>query len=78
MSIFFMIKFNIKLNLQYYLLIIFRLFQNNNFDVIYRYSTIVKTMYVGSFYASIVPMTLFIGLLSLLLSYWIDKVKFNL
>lgn len=52
-----------------------RLFEYSNFDVIYRYSTIVKTMYVGSFYATIVPFTITIGLISLILNYWMDKVN---
>lgn len=47
-----------------------------DFDIIYRYTIILKTMYVCTFYAAIIPVGLIWGILSLILTYWVDKVKF--
>lgn len=44
-----------------------------DFDIIYRYSIVIKTMYICAFYADVIPIALLLGLLSLLVTYWIDK-----
>jgi len=38
-----------------------------------RYTILLKTMYLVSFYAPVLPSFLLWGMLSLFLTYWIDK-----
>ncbi|KRX03774.1 hypothetical protein PPERSA_04282 [Pseudocohnilembus persalinus] len=50
-----------------------KIFEQPDFHIVFRYTIILKTMFLVSFYASLVPMGLAWGLLNMILTYWIDK-----
>lgn len=50
-----------------------RIFENIDFNIILRYTVVLKTVYLVAFYATILPISCFWGILSLVLTYWIDK-----
>ena len=51
------------------------MFELPEFNLIDRYSNCLKTMYMVSFYSTIIPIGIAWGIGTLLVQYWVDKVK---
>ena len=51
------------------------IFEGSPCDMSQRYASIVKTMFLCAFYSSVLPLANIIGIVTLFITYWVDKYR---
>ena len=58
-------------------MILWRIYEGGPLDMAYKYGILVKTMWLTSFYSSIMPIGILFSIANLIFTYFLDKVQIN-
>ena len=53
-----------------------KIFEKPEFNISKRYAVYLNTMFMWSFYSSVLPISIFWSILALIFNYWVDKWNF--